>query len=1045
MVSTQPELQLFGGGVGSARGRIFTIPPTAPFLDAMARAVLDGNLPREGGTPPSPAELSAYQIYLPNRATCRALAEAFLRVSDTGATLLPRIRPLGSAEEDALLLLSPNGEGGADERPDLPVLPGISALDRRMALTQLVLAWAKNLRRGRVVGDTALRIADTPAAAAELALELMRLMDEAETEGVDLRRMRELMPERFAAHEQLSLSFLGIVLEMWPAYLAERGLLNPVDRRNRIMVLETARLREARPETPIIIAGSTGSIPATAELMKVVLDLPAGAIVLPGLDLTLDEASWNSTPNHPDHPQAGLHHLLTGLNAARRDVAVVKGAEPTPGAHERLTLLNEAMRPAATVALWPNFTANADPAAIRESLAPVSLVAAPTNQDEAAAIALILREAMETPGKAAHLVTPDRALSRRVAAELGRWGLNLTPSGGEMLRATSAGIFHDLIAEAAATGSQISLLALLKHPLTRLGLPGGEAQTAARILEIAGMRQSWCGQGLDALAKSLDLAKRIKPRHRAIDRFSDEEWAAADSLLARLTDALRPLTRLARRTSVPFNDLAGAHAKAAEALGADETGSAARLLEAPGGEAMAALMHALAGEDSGPEIGLADYPAFFRSLIRLETTRPAAAHPRLQILAATDARLIAADLVVIAGLNEGTWPQAADPGPWLNRTMRSALGLPSPERRIRLAAHDFCQLMGAREVVLTRSLKSGGAPTVPSRWLMRIEALLQGLGLHGILAARPPWAEWSAARNTVALTAPAKPPAPCPPLDARPRRLSVSDIQLLITNPYAIYAKHVLELSTLNPLEAGPRAADRGQIIHDMLHRFARRYPGALPAECGRALLAIFDDCAALYGDHARISAFWRPRLDRFASWFEETEPARRGEATILTEVPGEMTFEAPHGPFTLRARADRIDLYPNGDLALYDYKSGAMPTDAAVAEFKAPQLPLEALIALDGHFDGLASKQVMKLAYISAKGGDPAGAERELSREPPGVLARAARKGLIALIERFDDAATPYTAMRRAAFSDSYRFDGYAHLARVAEWKGATEELQEG
>lgn len=1042
MASTQPELQLFGGGTGSARGRIFTIPPSAPFLDALARAILEGNLPREGGAPPCPAELAAYQIYLPNRAACRALADAFLRASETRATLLPRIKPLGSAEEDALLLLRPDDENEAESRSDLPVAPAIAALDRRMALTQLVLAWAKNLRRGRVSGDSALRIADTPAAAAELALELMRLMDEAETEGVDLRRLREMLPERFAAHEQMSLSFLAIVLEAWPAYLAERGLLNPVARRNRVMALETARLREFAPATPVIIAGSTGSIPATADLMKAVLGLSGGAIVLPGLDLALDEASWTAAANHPEHPQAGLHHLLAGLNAGRRDVSVVKGTEPRGTAGNRLSFLSEAMRPASTVSLWPHFTGKADSAAIRESLKPVSLIAAPTEQEEAAAIALVLREAIETPGKTANLITPDRALARRVAAELGRWGLDLAASDGELLRASPAGIFHDLIVEAAATGSQIVLLALLKHPLTRLGLPKGAAQSTARILEIAGMRQAWCGEGLDGLARSLALTKRTKPRHRAIDRFSDEEWEAADALLAGLKEAMRPLLRLARRTNIAFAELAAAHAKAAEALAADETGSSAALSHGADGEAMTAFMRTLASDAPGPGIALGDYPALFRSLVRLEKTRPAAAaHPRLQILGAMEARLTSADLVVIAGLNEGTWPEAADPGPWLNRSMRAALGLPSPERRIRLAAHDFCQMMGAGEVVLTRSLKSGGAPTVPSRWLMRVEALLQGFGLGDVLAADKPWAQWSAARNHTEAAPPARAPSPCPPLDARPRRLSVSDIQVLITNPYAIYAKHILELSPLNPLEAGPGGAERGQIIHEMLHRFARRFPGALPPAASRELLALFDQCASLYGDHARISAFWRPRLERFASWFEETEQARRGDAHVLSEVPGDLTFEAPQGPFTLRARADRIDLHPDGGLALYDYKSGAMPTDAAVVDFKAPQLPLEALIAFEGHFDGLASRKVVKLAYISAKGGDPAGLERELTKEPPDVLARAARKGLTALIERFDDAATPYPAMRRAAFFDSYRFDDYAHLARVAEWKGAIEE----
>ncbi len=610
------------------------------------------------------------------------------------------------------------------------------------------------------------------------------------------------------------------------------------------------------------------------------------------------------------------------------------------------------MRPASTVSLWPQFTGKADPASIRASLEDVSLIAAPTEQEEAAAIALVLREAMETPGKTANLVTPDRALARRVAAELGRWGLTLATSGGEVLRATPAGVFHDLIAEAAATGSQIALLALLKHPLTRLGLPEGEAQSAARILEIAGMRQAWCGEGLDALARSLVLARRTKPRHRAIDRLSDEEWEAADALIAALKEALRPLLWLAAGENVPFAEIAAAHAKAAEMLAADEAGSSAALAQGADGAAMAAFMRALAGDAPGPAIALGDYPALFRSLIRLEKTRPAvASHPRLQILGAMEARLTSADLVVIAGLNEGTWPEAADPGPWLNRSTRAALGLPSPERRIRLAAHDFCQMMGAGEVVLTRSLKSGGAPTVPSRWLMRVEALLQGLGLDGVLAARKPWAQWSAARNQAEAAPPAKPPSPCPPLDARPRRLSVSDIQLLIANPYAIYARHILELSPLNPLEAGPGGAERGQIIHEMLHRFARRFPA-----CCRPRRAA--NCSPSSTNAPRSMATTRESAhsggrDWSVSHRGSRRPNRLGAATRRSSPRCRRVGPSRRrkGRLRLRARADRIDLHPDGGLALYDYKSGAMPTDAAVADFKAPQLPLEALIAFEGHY----------------------------------------------------------------------------------------------
>ncbi|NJM35323.1 MAG: double-strand break repair protein AddB, partial [Rhodomicrobium sp.] len=309
------------------------------------------------------------------------------------------------------------------------------------------------------------------------------------------------------------------------------------------------------------------------------------------------------------------------------------------------------------------------------------------------------------------------------------------------------------------------------------------------------------------------------------------------------------------------------------------------------------------------------------------------------------------------------------------------------------------------------------------------------------LAPAKPWLHWAASRNHAEPGPPVKAPAPCPPLGTRPRSLSVSDIETLIANPYAIFARHILGLTPLPPLDAEPGGAERGQIIHDMLHRFAQRYPDAMPEDCAAELIAIFDASANLYGDSARIAAFWRPRLERFAGWFAGTEAERRGGAQVFSELRGQFIFETSGGPFTLRARADRIDLSPDGTLAIYDYKSGAMPSDAAVAAFKAPQLPLEALIALKGYFEGLAAKTVHKLAYISARGGEPAGAERSLPGKTLDALVDGAESGLKALIARFDMETTPYAAMRRAAFSDRYRHDDYAHLARVAEWGDGEEE----
>jgi ATP-dependent helicase/nuclease subunit B len=1023
-------LPLFG------RPRIFSVPPSASFLDTLADAILRGDL--TGGVAPGPLDLADTLVYLPNHTACRGLQAAFLDAAKGGATLLPRIRPIGGAEEDALLIL----HAAETEEPNSggPVAPAIGALERRMVLTQLILAWADRVKRGAAgeIGALALSIAETPAAASEMALGLMRLMDEADTEGVDLGRLRELSPERFAVHEQLSLDFLEIVLTAWPAYLEASGRLNPMARRNRVMALEIDALREAKTDKPVIVAGSLGTIPATAALIEAAYMHPRGVAVLPGVDLWLDHAGWEKLGAHAEHPQAAVGRLLARLGATRADVVPLP-AKASVAEAARARFVSEAMRPSSTVAAWPGYVESTHPSTIRAGLADVSLVTAPTPQDEAGLIATILREAAEDRTRTASLITPDRTLARRVRAQLGRWGLNLPDDAGTPLAATPAGVFHQLIADAATTGSRIELLALLKHPLTRLGLPRGAVEVAAPVIEMAAIRQPWGGDGVDHLARSLALTRQHHFKHAALDRLADADWDAAEAAIASFVETLQPLTKLARRKGLSLQALAEAHRTAARRLSSDENAEP----PAPdiAGEAMAVFMAALAGETPGPALALKDYPELFRSLLRLETCADAeAGHPRLRILGPREARLTAADTVIIAGMNEGSWPAAPDNGPWLNRAMRDALGLPPAERQTALSAHDFAQAMGASEVILTRAFKADGTPTVPSRWLLRMEALLGGFGLGDALVPKRPWLEWWTSTPISLDVQRTKAPSPRPPVEARPRQLSISDIARLMANPYAIYARHILGLRPLEALEAEPGGAERGRIIHETLHRFARQFPRELPETVANELLGIFDSYTAPFGDNARIAAFWRPRMERFARWFAETEAERRqGVREIFAQVSGELSITTPAGPFTLRGSADRIDALEDGSLAIYDYKGGNLPSEADVAAFRSPQLPLEALIALQGRFRGVESHSVAKLAYLSAKGGEPAGEEKLAARESAEVLAKAAGDGLAKLLARFDDAETPYTAMRRGAFSS--RYDDYAHLARVEEWSGVSEE----
>ncbi len=1034
---------------------VFTVPPGRAFLDCLAAAVLAGALPRSGGAPPSQMELAGWTILLPTRRAARAFQEAFLDASarrgpGSRAMLLPRIKPIAEGDEELTLLTglaSLDGLGGE-------VPPAVSEIERRLVLTSLVMRWSQALRSGGGDSGKVAIGASTPAQAARLAAELARLMDGIETEGASMDGFAGLVPEGFSEHWQTTLQFLQIVREWWPLHLAERGLISPADRRNRMIRAEAARLEAHPPSHPVIVAGVTGSIPASAELMRVVARLPNGAIVLPGLDHSLDDAGWQAVAEHPEHPQYGLAKLLRALEIDRDAVSVLPGAEAASPAQVRAAVVSEAMRPASTTDHWHHFTASADRAGIAASLAGVSSLQLASAQEEAEAVALIMRQAAETPGRTAALVSPDRLLARRVATRLEAWGIRVDDSAGRPFAKTVPGTFLDLVVDAVATGfAPAALMTLLKHPLTRLGLPAFEVRRAARALEIAAFRTLYFGRGLDGVEAALERAAAEvsgeRRRGRAVQRLWTEDWNAARDLIARLRAGMAPLqAAFASVSPQPLRDLVRAHVEAAEALSKlpDATDEPVLWRGEAGQSASLFLTGLLDGDLPAPAIAAADYPDFYRGLLAGETVRSRIpVHPRLSIWGPFEARLQQPDIVILGSLNEGTWPQAADPGPWLNRPMRQELGLPSPEEAIGHAAHDVAMLLGGGRVYLTRAQKVDGVPTVPSRWLLRLDALLQGMELAGALQPDQPWRGWARSRDAINAPVSIAAPAPRPPVALRPRRLSVSDVETLMANPYAIFASRILKLDRMPDLGAPPDASLRGTVIHEALGRFAKANPQGLPADVKAELLRNAREALSDFSGDPRVAAFWLPRFERFADWFALTEHGRReGISRTLAEVAGSMVLAAPAGPFTLRARADRIDV-GDSSVSITDYKTGASLDSLArrAARGEAPQLLLEAAIAAAGGFAQLDALAVAALRYISASGGEPAGKVIEVKTDDVTALAAAARAGLEQLVASFDDPATPYAAVRRPRFD--YEFDDFAHLARVAEWSGGDDSDSEG
>jgi len=1029
--------------------RLWTIPPSAAFLERLADALTAGTLVpmREDG---SRWDLSDYTILLPTRRACRTFAEILARRAPDGAILLPRIRTIGDVDEVDLALAgaedmgdgSPGDGALGDPAAALALPPAIDPLRRHILLTDLVLTWGRTIAQTlKVPGrDEPVAIPVVPGDAAFLARDLGTLIDDFETEGRTFAGLDGLVPEDHAAYWQLTVAFLQIAIEQWPAILAQEDRVDPVTRRNALLRAEAERLTAATEQRPVIAAGSTGTIPATAALLSAIARLPYGAVVLPGLDLGLDDESWTAIDTGgdtdrrtatPGHPQYGLKKLLARLGTDRTCVGEL--VNPERPALDRI--VSETFRPVATTDRWVTLAERIDAAGFDDALSGVTALRAASEQEEALGIAIALREAIETPGRTAALITPDRGLARRVSAELARWDIPVEDSAGRPLSETAAGTLFRLIADAVSLRlAPVPLVALIQHPLARFGLEPGEARRAARILELAilrGPRPAPGGAGLlRAVRRAFD--QRDKTRlHPAASRLEEADWQAAISLAERIAEAVSPLEALDDHDAHPVPTLAAAHAATLAQVAATPKGTA---LTDEDGEALQRYLESLlSAADGGLAAKLAEYPSLLRALmVGIPVRSRAPGHPRLSILGPLEARLLTADLVILGGLDEGVWPADTRTDPFLNRPMRRDAGLEAPERFIGLAAHDVAQAMGAPEIVLAHSVKIGGAPAVPSRWLQRLKAVIGDTRYDALVAKGDRLLGYARLLDLSETVETLGEPKPCPPVEARPDRLSVTEIESLIRDPYAVYARRVLRLEPLAELDEAPDAAQRGTIIHDAL----ADYVEAVDTGGAPDLIAIGAELFADLDDFPEVRAFWWPRFQRVAAWFvAQDEEDRKHLTARFVEQTGQLKLPVADGEVLLTGRADRFDVTANG-LRVVDYKTGTAPSDKQVLSGLSPQLPLEAAMAANGGFGPeLQRLTPAGLTYVELKGSRVPGMVKDVLPEDGTVAEFAAEtlQNLIGLLERFADPAQPYFVKPRAQFAS--RFTDYDHLSRWPEW----------
>ncbi|MFZ0497122.1 MAG: double-strand break repair protein AddB [Methylocella sp.] len=1035
---------------------VFTIAPGAPFLKTFAAALLEGRVVEGYSASLGPLALAEATIYVPTRRAARALAGEFSRAINRPAVLLPRILPLGALDEtETSLLFDEAGLDGTHE-PGIPEAAGEIA--RRMELAGLILEWARALShaivsvgaQGEHAFDTreSFLVAATPADAWYLSGELANLIDELIIEDVAWGRLDPLVLPEFDRYWRITLAFLDIAIEQWPKILAERNLVDKARRQVALIEAQGRRLEDGTLSGPVIAIGSTGTNRATARLLAAIARAPKGAVVLPGLDLDLDDRAWAMIAGDPGqdseasftHPQAALSRLLGLLQVKREDVVSLGEVAQSLAARGRF--VSEALRPAESTGEWIDYRARADAPLLDAALQGVSLIEAADEREEALALAIAMRHVLETPCETAALVTPDRNLARRVRAELLRWEVDAEDSAGEPLGTSPIGALARLAIACAASKMEVAdLAALLTHPLLRLGLSREDVSRRAALLEIGLLRSaSAAGSLSERIAgepSALIAAARGEVEstfaHPAKKRISAEEWASLEDLLSRLGAQFAPLLNL--RGNHTLDRWVAAHRDTIEAIASDEDDGLA------GETALDDLFDELMQYASDRMTFDAEsYGLFFAAVAREIILRGARqAHPRLQILGLLEARLIDADVMLLGGLDETVWPPQARTDAFLNRPMRAALGLTPPERKLGQTAHDFAQAMGKGKVILSRARKRDGAPVVVSRFLQRMAAL----GNTAWQACRERGDYYLRLARAIDQSAPAAPPSerplPRPPIALRPKRLSVTQIETLRRDPYALYAEKILRLKELDPLGGALGAGEFGSAIHTALERFVDGHPaGPLPPDAREKLRALLrEELTAQFRDADFVALRW-PRLEKTIDFYLGFEAGRRGRiTTIKTEAEGELDIGLADGSdFKLTARADRIELNTDGTVTLVDYKTGTPPGANEIVVGFAPQLTLEAAMCLRGAFNLGWSIETIEALYLKL-GGAGGGEERPVDFAKTKAnfmdVAEDHYRDLVELLDHFRDPATVYPPRPFPKFAK--RYNAYDHLARVKEW----------
>lgn len=952
---------------------IYNIRFTTPFWDTLANIYLS----KYGS---NSLELASILFLVPNRRACKSLSDAFIRLQGLNPVILPKIIPIAEIDNDELFF-DKLGITNVNDNEDFSL---ISKEERLFIFTRLILSKPQDFGIKQI----------SLAQAFNLAKELANLIDVVCNNDLSFDRLHTLVPEKYATHWQETLELLKIITEYWPKILKEKGSIDETELRKQ-QLLQQSDIWEAQNTNKIIVAaGITASFPAIVKMLNVVKNIPNGAIYFAGIDCFADDDYWNAVDEA--NPQFELKELLHLLNIKRSDIQNIDTSIDI----EREKLISEIMRPAILSDKW-RYLKNSD-FNIFKAIDGLEIIEAKTQRDEALAIACKMREIIDTPEKTVALITYDRNLARRVSAELERFDIKVDDSAGIPLSLTSVGVFLRLIVEAALNiNSDISINALIKSPFALFG------EDAAIF------------------------RKKAYNYETTLRKSKNNNSAQDDGFITNIRNELSEFSRLLNQPKINFCDTLVEHIKLAEKISSSSTNDGRNLLwKGEEGKHIARFLTNILNTSGILDcIEGKDYLSFFCELLSTDSLRSSyGSHSRLKILGPIEARLNSFDYVILGEMNEGVWPKADKADMWMSRNMKQDFGLSLPEKNVGILAADLCSFLGNKNVIITRADRIDGTPTKKSRWLLRLETIINALGYNVKTMQTYDLLAFVNDIDKPSKYTPIKPPAPCPPLESRPRKLSASAVDLLISDPYSVFAKYILKLYPFNDLDTPLDQRDYGTLIHAIIEEFNNLYPSKLPDNALDILLDLGKKHFDNMNIENEIKTFWFPKFEKTAKWIlEQEKDYRTFVKKVNNEISGQVCFDAPNGPITFTAKADRIDELKDNNINIIDYKTGNIPSKKQVFAGHALQLLLEGLIARKGTFENISSKTLKQLVYwqLGSK-------SLEIEPEEDDIIEKT-EEYLLSLVSAFDFVTTPYLSRPTPKYIPKNK--DYEHLARIKEW----------